>query len=155
MIVAKVEDLFVQIPALKGLERGLHFILDARDQALADGRIEVDGDRVYVLVQSYDTVPAAADSKFEAHRRYIDIQYIAEGREGIGYARLSDMTVTKEYNPDKDVVNGTVTPDACTVVKLEPGMAGIFFPEDAHAPKLALGTPGAVKKIVVKVLVGA
>jgi YhcH/YjgK/YiaL family protein len=40
-----------------------------------------------------------------------------------------------------------------TPVRVAAGEAAVFFPEDAHAPKLALSTPEPVLKVVVKVRV--
>ena len=39
-------------------------------------------------------------------------------------------------------------------IKLIPGKALITLPEDAHKVKLAVGSPSAVKKAVIKVYVG-
>ena len=151
MIVAKLEDLSAQAPASKNLTAALRYLETARSQNLADGRYEVDGETVYALAQSYTTLPADDSAKYEAHRRYIDIQYIVEGCEAMGYAPLDKMTVTKEYNPDKDVVNGACPLAQSTLVKVFAGEAAVFFPSDAHAPKLAVNEPAAVKKIVLKV----
>ena len=46
----------------------------------ADGRYDIEGDRVFALVQSYTTVPAS-EKKYESHRLYADIQFIAAGAE--------------------------------------------------------------------------
>jgi biofilm protein TabA len=153
MIVGKLEELMGQIPASPRLQQALSYLAEARSQNLADGRYEIDGEAVYALVQSYETLPMDEKSKYEAHRKYIDVQYIAQGIEVMGWAPLSDMQVTKEYLAEKDVTNGTCAFEASTLVKVAAGQAAIFFPEDAHAPKLAAGTPAPVKKIVVKVAI--
>jgi len=53
------------------------------DPATPPGRISLDDDNVYALVQSYQTITAAS-RPFEAHRAYADIQFVAEGEEIIG-----------------------------------------------------------------------
>jgi YhcH/YjgK/YiaL family protein len=114
------------------------------------GRYDLDGNNLFVLVQKYDTLPKD-QGKWECHRKYIDIQYIAEGIEQIGFSNISNMKITTEYNPEKDVAFLSGEGD---VVTLSKGSYGIFFPEDAHQPKLAPGNkPGAVKKVVVKIKV--
>ena len=153
MIVAKLEELINQTPANSRLGKALHYIRDARTANLADGRYEVEGEQVYALVQSYQTIPMDANAKYEAHRKYIDIQFILAGREVMGWAPLEKMTVTKAYSEEKDVCNGTCRMDEATAVKVDAGEAAIFFPSDAHAPKLAYGEPGGIKKIVMKVMV--
>lgn len=153
MIVAALEELYHQVPASARLKQALDYLAQARSLGLADGRYEIDGDQVYALAQSYETLPAGDDSKYEAHRKYIDVQFIVEGLEGMGWAALDQMTVTKDYNAEKDIVLGTCPLAAATLVKVCAGQAAVFFPEDAHAPKLAAGAPGPVKKIVVKVAI--
>ena len=114
------------------------------------GRYELDGDNVFVLVQKYDTLPKD-QGKWECHRKYIDIQYIVKGIEQIGFCNISSMKITTEYNPEKDVAFLSGDGD---VVTLNKGSYGIFFPEDAHQPKLAPeNKPGPVKKVVVKIKV--
>ena len=153
MIIAKFEELAEQVPASANIEKGLAYLAGARQQDLPDGRYEVDGERVYALVQSYQTLPEDENAKYEAHRRYIDIQYIVSGVEGMGWAPLDQMQVNQEYSTEKDVVLGTCPISRATLVQVNAGEAAVFFPGDAHAPKLACGAPGPVKKIVVKVAV--
>ena len=130
--------------ALKALRSGE---LDGK----APGRYELDGDRVFALVQEYKTQPRSA-GKLEAHRKYIDVQYVAKGAEAMGYAPLEGLTVTDAYDDKKDVALFAGTGDPVTI---RTGMVAIFFPADAHAPGLGV-TPGggeSVRKIVIKVAV--
>ncbi len=46
--------------------------------ALPVGRIELDGKNLYVMVQEY-TSKTPDQGKWEAHQRYIDLQYIVKG----------------------------------------------------------------------------
>lgn len=153
MIVAKLAELLNEIPASPRLQQALQYIQENQSADLADGRYEIDGDKVYALVQSYTTLPMSDQSKYEAHQNYIDIQYIASGQEAMGWAPLEQMMVTKAYDPAKDVVLGTCPVEIATKVKVNAGEAAIFFPQDAHAPKLAVGEPCPVKKIVLKVAI--
>ena len=43
------------------------------------GRYELDGDRVYAMVQGYETHDADPD-KLEIHRKYVDIQLLLSGQ---------------------------------------------------------------------------
>jgi biofilm protein TabA len=134
------------------LEKGLAFLRQARGKAWEDGRVEIDGSRVYALVQSYQSKAETDNPRFEAHLKYIDIQYVVSGTEVMGWAPLDRMAVTAPYNPDRDVMHGTVPAGERTLVHFVAGQAIVLFPEDAHAPGLAAGAPEPVKKIVVKVL---
>ena len=52
--------------------------------ALAEGRIALDGEDVYALVQAYET-EAREKRSYETHRKYADIQVVLAGRETIVY----------------------------------------------------------------------
>lgn len=153
MIIATLEELYNQIPNLPRMKQALDYLAQARGQGLADGRYPIDGDLVYALAQSYETLPNDENAKYEAHHKYIDVQYIVEGEEGMGWAPLAQLAVNKPYSDEKDVVLGTCPLAVASLVKVAAGQAAIFFPEDAHAPKLAVGSPCPVKKIVVKVAI--
>lgn len=66
------------------------------------GRYEIDADNLFALVQKYDSIPKE-QGKWECHRKYIDIQFIAEGTEQIGFRNIDKMKIITEYNPEKDV----------------------------------------------------
>ncbi len=114
------------------------------------GRFELDGDHCFALVQSYTTRPVAK-ATFEAHQRYIDIQFIQAGRETILWSPLAGLTqVTQPYSTEKDIVF-FATPAQMTPLDLRAGQFTIFFPEDGHAPGLECDGPSEVRKIVIKV----
>lgn len=113
------------------------------------GRYEVDGEHAFALVQSYQSRPED-EAKWEAHRKYADIQFIAEGEEIIGWAPLDALTESEAYRPEKDIAFYCEIP-MWTKLLLKKGRYGIFFPWDAHKPCCASPVPGPVRKIVVKV----
>ena len=118
--------------------------------SIEPGRYELDGDRVFALVQEYPTRPAE-QAVWEAHHRYADVQFIVAGRELMGHAPLASMTESQAYDESKDVVffegEGPLLPFGT-------GMFAVFFPQDVHMPGVADGEPGPVRKVVVKVQVG-
>jgi YhcH/YjgK/YiaL family protein len=91
-----------------------------------------------------------SEGKLEAHRKYIDIQFLLTGEELLGYTPVKDLTVAEEYNPQKDIAFFN-TPKEITKVKLEPGLFCILFPDDAHLPGCRLAEPAEVRKVVIKV----
>lgn len=129
-----------------GLPAALKYLLETDLASLPVGRIDLDEDRLYVLVQEYATKPVA-QGKWEAHRRYIDVQYLASGRERMGFANLGTLQLG-EYHPEKDfqALSGTGN-----YVEVLAGAFVIFFPEDAHMPGLCVDQPEPVRKIVLKV----
>jgi biofilm protein TabA len=143
MIVTSIENLFHQM--------AMDYLKNVRPADLQPGQIELDGKKVYVMIQAYETRPAGAEVRLEAHREYIDIQYVASGEEAMGWAHINSLQNPTAYNPEKDVWHGALPANSLTLVQVQAGQAAIFYPEDAHAPKLAVSQPAAVVKIVVKV----
>ena len=152
MIHSDLKRMGLQVPMTPGLKKALAFLRRPDIQSLPDGRYEIDGARVFALVQRYETI-TPAEPKFEAHRKYIDVQFIAAGAEIIGCAPLKSMTLTEPYDEEKDICFGLVAEDGWTPLRLEAGRLAVLYPEDAHAPKLAAGFPATVIKVVVKVAV--
>ena len=152
MIVTDLKHIDRQVSMTPAMRKALDFLRRRDIHQLADGRVEIDGDRVFAIVQRYETGKADAP-KFEAHRKYIDVQFIASGEEVIGWAPAELMTVTGAYDADKDICFGTVAAEKWTPVKLQAGQVAVLWPEDGHAPRLAAGAASQVMKIVAKVAV--
>lgn len=127
------------------LDRAQDYLTLTDLAVLPVGRIDLDGDHLYVLVQEYTTKPLA-EGKWEAHRRYLDVQYMYSGCERIDFALVNTMNLG-EYVEERDFQAMTGTGNPLTLV---PGSFAVFFPQDAHMPGLAVGEPEWVKKVVVK-----
>jgi len=117
---------------------------------LADGRYEVDGTAVYALVSHYNTkTPEAA--RYETHKDYIDIQLLVSGREILQVRKPEGLVTSVPYKPDIEFY-ATPEPNDCHAMLLEPGVALVLYPEDAHRPGLAIaGSSEPVHKLVLKV----
>lgn len=150
MVVTDIKHMLHQVSMTTSLRKGIDFLLRPDIHLLTDGRVDIDGDRVFALVQRYETVMTDAP-RFEYHRKYIDIQYIVSGEEVIGWAPAERVTITEAYDEEKDICFGTVLDGEMTLVYLKAGELAVLYPEDGHAPKLAAGKPSCVFKIVVKV----
>ena len=115
-----------------------------------DGRHDIDGDNCFALVQTYTTRPLA-EAKFEAHRQYIDIQFIQAGRENILWSPLAVLTqVTGPYVAERDIAF-FANPPQWTPIRLHAGQFAIFFPTDGHAPGIECDGATEVRKVVIKV----
>ena len=113
------------------------------------GKHEVQGQDVFFILMEYTSKPVA-EAKPEIHRTYMDIQCVLSGQEYIGYTPLEGLTVAAPYDSQKDVALYAVEPKQ-TLLRLTPGMFAIFWPNEPHAPCIAIDAPAPVKKIVVKV----
>ena len=112
-------------------------------------RYDLDGDNLYAMVSAYMT-KNPEDAKFEAHRQYIDIQYVVSGSELIGIApRASQDSILQPYDATKDIELLSVKQGM--TVRATPDRFFMFFPEDAHMPGLKAETNAPVRKVVVKI----
>lgn len=134
-----------------GISTALEYLATTDFTDIAPGRYPVDGDRIYASVESYNT-RLLETSSWEAHRSYIDVQYIIAGTEIMGCAPLDSLEVTVPYDTVKDAMRLAGDGDFLTVPA---GTFAVFFPHDAHMPCLAVEAPAPVRKVVVKVSVNA
>ncbi len=134
---------------LPGLAKAFEY-LQTLDAGCPNGRYELDGDRMYCLVQRYRTKPRE-QAAFEAHRKYVDVQFMLAGRETILWAPLAALTtVTQPYDSSRDI--GFFAPvTGVTPVQLGVQQFAILFPEDGHAPGVEADGAVEVVKAVVKV----
>jgi len=149
MIISGLTKLNKHVPDTPLMKKALDFLRRPDLDGLPDGRVEIDGDKVFAIIQRYRTAAPPATT-FEAHKKYIDIQYMASGNEVIGWAELRDMTITEAYDADKDVCLGTVEYPA--YICLSERNFVIFYPDDAHAPKISADASEPVTKVVVKIM---
>ena len=136
---ASMHPLFVQ---------AFNFLTETDLTALPVGKIELDGNKLFVSVQEV-TGKTEAEARMETHNNYIDIQVPITAAETIGYTPTLHLQHTTEpYNADKDIT--FFADKAETLLNLQPFEFAIFFPEDGHQP--CIGN-GVYKKLVVKVAV--
>lgn len=119
------------------------------DIDLTPGRHELEGDSYY-NVDIY-TAKDLVICRYEAHKKYVDIQYMVEGEELIYVTDIDNLQVSEPYSEEKDVMFFTggedVKPELMT-----PGKYLVFYPKDGHKPSVRVGETGsAVKKVVFKV----
>jgi YhcH/YjgK/YiaL family protein len=148
MIIDKLTNSHLYETLSPRIKRAFDYLHQTDLRAIEDGKYEIDGNTSYAVVQQY-TTKTKEQGKWEAHRRYIDIQYIIQGMEMIGYNHLSRLA-PGEYDPARDVVFLT---GEGNYLPLSSGEFMLLYPEDAHMPCIAIDAPGAVKKVVVKIAV--
>ena len=85
--------------------------------------------------------------KLECHRDYADIQYLVDGLEAAGYS-LPDAPLKELSKYVPDIQFFTTAWDSLTI---RPGTFYIVWPQDLHAPRMACGPVGQVKRLVIKV----
>jgi len=141
----RAEDYYQAHPAF---ERAFAFLRQAALAELPTGRHEIDGDRLFCVI-SKGPGRSRAQVKLEAHRKYIDIQYVIAGTDEMSSAPTADCTLPDTgYDAEKDIEFFRDAPESWT--KVEAGSFIVFFPEVAHAP---LVSGGEIHKAVLKIAV--
>jgi YhcH/YjgK/YiaL family protein len=150
MIYDRLDNLNLYTHPGTRLHRALVY---ARDLAptVADGRTELDGDRLYASVSSYDT-GSREERRFESHRKYIDVQVLLEGEERIDVSLEKDLPVLEAYDETREVMFWRPPHDFASLV-MKPGCFAVFYPQEIHRPGCNLREKRRVRKIVVKVRV--
>jgi len=143
------KELAIQI--FKNRERwgkAFNFLKTTNLEEIGTGKYELEGENLFVNVDEY-TTRKEEDSRFEAHRRYVDIQYLVSGEEKIGIAALEN---TKEITPyDNLKYISFLTAEQNNYRIASPERFFVFFPEDAHRPCVKTGENTKVRKVVVKI----
>lgn len=144
-----ISDYFEELPLLRKVEE---FVADFNHKKLSDGTYEIDGKRVFAMVQSYRTKQQTQEMMFEAHKKYIDLQYIVNGIEKIRWANLDKVDLIEErYSSGWDIA--FYEGNAMFDFTLTKGTFLLLYPEDAHLPGLSAQKDINVRKIVFKMQV--
>lgn len=115
--------------------------------------VEIDGARVVARPGAYETHPRSP-AKFECHRRFADVQFVAEGEEVVEVAPADGLEEAVPYDPGRDIA--WFSSDAVRrEVRLPAGSFLVLWPHEAHQPGLSpAGGARHVRKVVVKVKIG-
>lgn len=148
MVIDHISRAAIYYPLHPGIEMALRYIQTTDFSKLENGKYEIAGEQVFAIVQSYDTKDPSTE-KLEAHKKYIDVQYVVSAQEKMGHALLKAQVPSREYQPDDDFMLFYEAPDFFSLVT--EGMFTIFYPSDLHMPCILHQQSTLVKKVVVKV----
>lgn len=144
MIIDSFKNIRKYAAILPDLENGLKAIEHADE--LETGNYPFEGGRF--MIQEGTTKPIT-QGDFESHRKFIDVQIILKGAEEVAWQDVSDLTVTKPYDAEKDAAK--YTGDKSHHMLISEGMFWAAFPQDGHRAVVHTGdTPLTYRKIVMK-----
>ena len=147
MIIDKADNISRYACLGEKFQKAFSFITDPELIFLEEGKYEIDGEEVYALVNEY--LPKnESEGKLEAHKKYIDVQYVVKGEEFIGYAPYKGHKIVTDYNEEKEM---SLLEGDKSFIKIDQGMFAIFYPGELHMPGIKTATNKAVKKVVVKI----
>ncbi len=146
MIWDTIENSGVYAGLGKRFEDGFNFIKNAAPD-IAEGRYELDGENLFATVAEVET-KLSSEGEFEAHKKYVDLQYIIEGNEQLEVAELKTLAPSKAYNSEKDCAFYTGTG---STINVSAGQFYLLFPQDGHKPCCHTQKGLKVKKLIVKI----
>ena len=153
MIVDKIENSDLYAKLSERIAKAFEILKETDFASKEDGKYEVEGEELFYVVERYTTKPIE-QGKLEAHKKYIDVQFVTSGEELIGFSAIDKLETEEPYNEEKDIAFYKV-PEQITKVNLEAGMFCILFPQDGHIPGRQLNGPSNVLKVVVKAKINA
>ncbi|EER2190342.1 YhcH/YjgK/YiaL family protein [Escherichia coli] len=121
MIIGNIHNLQPWLP--QELRQAIEHIKAHVTPETPKGKHDIEGNRLFYLISEDMTEPYEA-RRAEYHARYLDIQIVLKGQEGV---------------------------DEKTVI-LNEGDFVVFYPGEVHKPLCAVGAPAQVRKAVVKML---
>ena len=153
MIKDKLEYSETYYGISESIKKGFEWLKSQELQSIEQGKYTIDGRNIYANVQEYET---RQDAKYEAHKKYIDIQYVIKGCESVGICDIKNCTTCTQYDTEKDIefFNCNVNEE---FYNLNQGEFLVLFPNDAHKPSInpqkINSEKNIVKKVVVKVAI--
>lgn len=131
-----------------GFKKAFEFLAQPHLTALDLGRYEIEGDRLFCILHEAQGL-GRDQVKLEAHRKYIDLQYVISGTDEMGWKPVSSCMLTETpYDAEKDIVLFGDRPAHWICVPS--GFFVLFFPDHAHS---ALGGIATIRRAIVKIAV--
>ena len=152
MICAPYKELIIP-EKLKGpnWEKALAWLKADSWKDLPLGKTEIDGSRIYVLRQSFTSVPRN-ELRYESHRLYADIQMSISGTDLALVCLRDGLKVVEPYSAEKDIDFLEGEPEYEHEIVVSFPLAVVLFPWDVHKPRVvADGKPSQMEKVVLKV----
>ncbi len=128
------------------IQKAIEYLKNTNFNNLPDGKINIDNE-IWANLQTYYT---KEDALFEAHRKYIDIQFMLAGQEKISVCDYKNCTTEIAYDEDKDIE--FLTANSWDDIEMKTGDFLILYPENAHKPSISINNDvHHVRKLVIKV----
>ena len=143
MIICPWNEISRYASVIPGLEEATK-IIDAHDPK-EYGTFPLPNGRFMVGMH---TSRSAEGAQAEAHRRFLDIQYVITGQDVVGWNSINHMTPAGEFNMEGDI--GFFEGDV-EMIRIPAGYCYVVFPEDAHLPDCHIDQPMNFLKYVIKI----
>jgi biofilm protein TabA len=130
--------------------KGLEYLKNTDFSKIEPGKYAIEGEQIVALVQEQPTLPRA-ERRAEAHLKKLDIQFVIDGAEMIGFAPADPANeVAEDLAEQKDNIFYATVKDEMGLV-LTKGRYAVFFPQEVHCPCCRYEDHCQVRKVVVKI----
>lgn len=149
MIFDNIKNASIYYNLDEKIKEGLLFLQNNDLKIMHEGK-HIINDDIYVNIEQYYPKPIES-LKLESHKKYIDIQFIIEGEEMLGFVNLDEKSLRplQAYDEKKDIIFYS---GECNYLKAKQNDFVIFYTNDAHKPQIATNySKMPVKKAVVKI----
>lgn len=147
MIVDTLENLSLYFPLHPDMREAAEFLRAFAKKPGEMKRYSLNENGLFVNAETYLTKPEQG-REAEAHRKYVDLQFVLSGRERIGVSPLEMMTPAGEFQPADDI--GFYTGECAQWARLAAGGFALIWPHEAHLPGTQWGGESRVVKLVAK-----
>lgn len=115
------------------------------------GVYEIDGKKMYAQV--FDATTQSIDKlRPEVHEKYIDVQFLASGKEKLGFTQDTGNYEVDERIDERDLTFYKSVENE-GFITATPGCFSIFFPNDVHRPAIMADESMKIRKVVLKISV--
>ncbi len=128
------------------IKAALDYFAGIEADTLEKADVNIEGTDVVVKIRPMMTKDIT-ECTFEAHKKYIDIHFVAYGTECIGYSNVTKLNEIS-YDEEKDAAALEGSGDILT---LEKGDFMITFTQDAHMPCICKDSPVNLGKMIAKI----
>lgn len=131
-------------------DKAFEFLKNTDLDTISPGKYILDGENLFVSVTE-SAIKPFEETKWEAHKKYIDIQYVIQGKEKMGIIPVEKVSVLDIFDEAKDLGFYTAPEKEAKYHEATPEAFLVFFPGDAHRPAIRVAGFDANKKLVVKI----
>ena len=126
----------------------LSFLANLKEGELVKPNTVLIPDRIFCNLVKFVS-KQEKECKYEAHKKYIDVHMIIEGKESIDVSFCDDMQI-KSFDENRDFMELTGEEKA-TVNLINKGDFLICYPEDAHRTAIICQQSQTIKKAIFKI----
>lgn len=133
------------------IQAAIRYLKENDFTSMEPGVYEIQGKDIYAQV--FDALTEPKEKKRpEVHEKYVDVQFLASGKERLGFTPDLGKYEVDERFDDRDLIFYKEVENE-GFIEATPGCFSIFFPTDVHRPAVMSGEAMTVRKVVVKVRV--